>query len=158
MSCKINYKRITIDIEIDLRTRHYIPEDSELHIRRRESLKSYIQNNYLLVQIIYPFFNYCCRHSSLLVEALRGTKMFNVHMLVFEYTRSCSVTNHWSSKYFTRNNMAHNYTLSFFEKFTSFEFVSFPNQEISGHLDKTFMPHLQWNNFLEGIYSTYFVV
>jgi hypothetical protein len=117
-----------------LRTRQYIPEDSELHIRHRENLKSYIQKNYLSVQIIYSLFKYWCRHSSLLVDALRDTEMFNVHMLVFEYTRSCSVTNHWSSKFFTRSNTAQNYALSFFEKFTSSEFVSFPNQEIYGHL------------------------
>jgi hypothetical protein len=28
-------------VDIQLRTRQYIPEDSELHIRRRESLKSH---------------------------------------------------------------------------------------------------------------------
>jgi hypothetical protein len=28
-------------VDIDFRTRRYIPEDSELHIRRRENLKSH---------------------------------------------------------------------------------------------------------------------
>jgi hypothetical protein len=29
-------------VDIQVRTRHYIPEDSELHTRRRENLKSHI--------------------------------------------------------------------------------------------------------------------
>jgi hypothetical protein len=29
-------------VDIQLKTRHYIPEDSELHTRRRENLKSHI--------------------------------------------------------------------------------------------------------------------
>jgi hypothetical protein len=33
--------RIPVYIDIDLTTRQYIPEDSELHIRRRENLKSH---------------------------------------------------------------------------------------------------------------------
>jgi hypothetical protein len=32
-------------VDIQLRTRQYIPEDSELHTRRRENLKSHIQHN-----------------------------------------------------------------------------------------------------------------
>jgi thiamine phosphate synthase YjbQ (UPF0047 family) len=31
-------------VDIQLRTRQYIPEDSELHTRRRENLKSHIGN------------------------------------------------------------------------------------------------------------------
>jgi hypothetical protein len=31
-------------VDIQLRTRQYIPEDSELHTRRRENLKSHIKN------------------------------------------------------------------------------------------------------------------
>jgi len=31
-------------VDIQLRTRQYIPEDSELHTRRRENLKSHIQS------------------------------------------------------------------------------------------------------------------
>jgi hypothetical protein len=31
-------------VDIQLRTRQYIPEDSELHTRRRENLKSQITN------------------------------------------------------------------------------------------------------------------
>jgi hypothetical protein len=31
-----------IDVDIDLTTRQYIPEDSELHTRRHENLKSHI--------------------------------------------------------------------------------------------------------------------
>jgi hypothetical protein len=30
-------------VDIQLRTRHYIPADSELHTRRRENLKSHIK-------------------------------------------------------------------------------------------------------------------
>jgi hypothetical protein len=38
-------------VDIQLRTRQYIPEDSELHTRRRESLKSHVSN-------INPFLQY----------------------------------------------------------------------------------------------------
>jgi hypothetical protein len=34
-------------VDIQLRTRQYIPEDSELHTRRRENLKSHIACSYL---------------------------------------------------------------------------------------------------------------
>jgi hypothetical protein len=33
-------------VDIQVRTRHYIPEDSELHTRRRENLKSHKDNRY----------------------------------------------------------------------------------------------------------------
>jgi hypothetical protein len=33
-----------INVDIDLRTRHYITEDSELHTRRRENLKSHLES------------------------------------------------------------------------------------------------------------------
>jgi hypothetical protein len=38
----------TSDTSVDtqIRTRQYIPEDSELHTRRRENLKSHITNAY----------------------------------------------------------------------------------------------------------------
>jgi hypothetical protein len=34
-------------VDIQLRTRQYIPEDSELHTRRRENLKSHIMRQIL---------------------------------------------------------------------------------------------------------------
>jgi hypothetical protein len=34
-------------VDIQLRTRHYIPEDSEIHTRRRENLKSHILSHYI---------------------------------------------------------------------------------------------------------------
>jgi hypothetical protein len=34
-------------VDIQLRTRHYIPEDSELHTRRRENLKSHMKGECL---------------------------------------------------------------------------------------------------------------
>jgi hypothetical protein len=33
---------VETSVDIQLRTRQYIPEDSELHTRRRENLKSHI--------------------------------------------------------------------------------------------------------------------
>jgi hypothetical protein len=41
-------------VDIQLRTRQYIPEDSELHTRRRENLKSHILvNNFNKIYLKY---------------------------------------------------------------------------------------------------------
>jgi hypothetical protein len=42
-------------VVIDLTTRQYIPEDSELHTRRRENLKSHIRLIVLQPLLPYPF-------------------------------------------------------------------------------------------------------
>jgi hypothetical protein len=39
-------------VNTQLRTRQYIPEDSELHTRRRENLKSHMKNTYFLCKNI----------------------------------------------------------------------------------------------------------
>jgi hypothetical protein len=38
-------------VDIQLRTRQYIPEDSELHTRRRENLNSHIKINYYIKEL-----------------------------------------------------------------------------------------------------------
>jgi hypothetical protein len=40
--CRGHPRTSETSVEIQLRTRQYIPEDSELHTRRRENLKSHI--------------------------------------------------------------------------------------------------------------------
>jgi hypothetical protein len=40
-------------VDIQLRTRQYIPEDSELHTRRREKIKSQIEDVSFFVFIVY---------------------------------------------------------------------------------------------------------
>jgi hypothetical protein len=44
--------------KIDLTTRQYIPEDSELHTRRRENLKSYMNIYCFLFIPFYSLVNY----------------------------------------------------------------------------------------------------
>jgi hypothetical protein len=39
-------------VHIQLRTRQYIPEDSELHTRRRENLKSHVSITIIIIIII----------------------------------------------------------------------------------------------------------
>jgi hypothetical protein len=46
IECQLTFRRYVLPpssgpVCIQLRARHYIPEDSELHIRRRENLKSH---------------------------------------------------------------------------------------------------------------------
>jgi hypothetical protein len=48
-------------VDIQLRTRQYIPEDSELHIRRRENLKSH---DYILVHNLSLRILFCPRSDS----------------------------------------------------------------------------------------------
>jgi hypothetical protein len=40
-------------VDVQLRTRQYIPEDSELHTRRRENLKSHIVKAALWPSLLY---------------------------------------------------------------------------------------------------------
>jgi hypothetical protein len=41
--------QVDVEVDIDFRTRQYTPEDSELHTRRRENLKSHSLNVVLLL-------------------------------------------------------------------------------------------------------------
>jgi hypothetical protein len=45
-------------VDIQLRTRQYIPEDSELHTRRRENLKSHILNLLLELETTFTWKTY----------------------------------------------------------------------------------------------------
>jgi hypothetical protein len=52
-------------VDIQLRTRQYILEDSELHTRRRENLKSYKRiASYILVNIFLIFFQISANYSN----------------------------------------------------------------------------------------------
>jgi hypothetical protein len=45
-------------VDIQLRTRQYIPEDSELHTRRRENLKSHVPSFLVDIPAVVPSFWY----------------------------------------------------------------------------------------------------
>jgi hypothetical protein len=44
-------------VDIQLKTRQYIPEDSEIHTRRRENLKSHIHNPSMLFAVDKNLYN-----------------------------------------------------------------------------------------------------